>query len=134
MLPAETDSVDLLVKGSILESTGESLEVRIEARDASGRVWLDKAYHAEATSSYAALQPGEKDAFQDLYNRIANDLAEQRMKLSPQEAKTLRTVSQLRFANRFAPEAYEGYLNKGPGDALAVTPSRLKCTPSPSGN
>ena len=121
VLPAETDSVDLLVKGSILESHGESIEVRIEARDASGKVWLDKTYHAQATSaSYTALQPGEKDVFQDLYNRIANDLAEQRMKLSPQEAKTLRTVSQLGFANRFAPEAYAGYLKKGPGDALAV--------------
>ena len=121
VLPAETDSVDLMVKGSILESTGESLEVRIEACDASGKVWLDKTYYAEATSSsYAALQPGEKDAFQDLYNRIANDLAEERMKLPPQEARALRTLSQLRFANRFAPEAYEGYLKKGPGDALAV--------------
>jgi hypothetical protein len=121
VLPAETDSVDLLVKGSILESNGESLEVRIEARDASGKLWLDKTYHAEATSSsYAALQPGEKDAFQDLYNRIANDLAEQRMKPTPPDAKTLRTVSQLRFANRFAPEVYQGYLKKGPDDALAV--------------
>jgi hypothetical protein len=121
VLPAETDSVDLLVQGTIMESTGETLEARIEARDASGKVWLDKTYQAEATpASYAALQPGEKDAFQDLYNRIANDLAEQRMKLSPQEAKTLRTVSQLRFANRFAPEAFEGYLKKGPGGALAV--------------
>jgi hypothetical protein len=120
-IPAETDSVDLLVKGMILTSNGETLAVRIEARDASGRVWLDKAYEAEATpASYAALQMGEKDAFQDLYNRIANDLAEQRTKLTSQEATTLRTISQLRFANRFAPEAYEGYLKKGPDDALAV--------------
>jgi hypothetical protein len=121
VLPAETDSVDLLVKGTILESNGETLEVRIEARDAAGKVWLDKTYEAQATSaSYTALQPGEKDAFQDLYNRIANDLAEQRMKLPPQEARELRAVSQLRFANRFAPEAYEGYLKKGSGNALAV--------------
>jgi len=121
VLPAETDSVDLLVKGTIIKSSGETLEVRIDARDAAGKVWLDKTYEAQATSaSYAALQPGEKDAFQDLYNRIANDLAEERMKLSPQEARTLRTVSQLRFANRFAPEAYEGYLKRGAGDALTV--------------
>ena len=121
VLPSETDSVDLLVAGTILASNGETLEVRIEARDASGTVWLERTYEAEATpASYAALQMGEKDAFQDLYNRIANDLAEERMKRSPQEAQTLRTVSQLRFANRFAPEAYEGYLKKGPGDAFAV--------------
>ncbi|MCK7469502.1 MAG: hypothetical protein MZU95_00890 [Desulfomicrobium escambiense] len=91
---------------------------------------MDKTYEAEATSaSYAALQPGEKDAFQDLYNRIANDLAEQRMKLTPQEAKTLRTVSQLRFANRFAPEAYEGYLKKGPAMRSPSTGCRPKATP-----
>ena len=121
VLPAETDSVDLLITGRILESNGATIQVRIDARDAAGKVWLAKTYEAEATpASYAALQMDEKDAFQDLYNRIANDLAEQRLKLTAQEAKTLRTVSQLRFANRFAPEAYEGYLKKEPGDALAV--------------
>ena len=121
VLPAETDSVDLLVKGRILDSNGETLTVRIEAHDAAGTLWLDQTYEAEATpSAYAALQVGEKDAYQDLYNRIANDLAEERMKRSPQEAQTLRTVSQLRFAIRFAPEAYEGYLKKEPGGTLAV--------------
>jgi hypothetical protein len=121
ILPSATDSVDLLVNGVILESSGEILEVRIEARDATGRLWLDQIYEAEATpASYAALQTGEKDAFQDLYNRIANDLAEQRMKLSHQEARILRNVSQLRFASRFAPEAYDGYLKKAPDDTLAL--------------
>ncbi|MGE5256550.1 MAG: hypothetical protein ACM3KE_07750 [Hyphomicrobiales bacterium] len=121
VLPGETESADLLIKGRIIKSTGESLEVRIEARDATGRVWLDKTYEAEATSaSYISLEMGEKDAFQDLYNRVANDLAEQRMKLTPQEAKAIRTVAQLRFANRFAPEVYNGYLKKGPDDLLTV--------------
>jgi len=57
----ETESVDLLIKGKILQSTGETLAVQIEARDAAARVWLDKAYEAEATTaSYAALQRGER--------------------------------------------------------------------------
>jgi hypothetical protein len=121
VLPGETESADLLIKGRIIKSTGETLEVRIEARDATGRVWLDKTYEAEATSaSYSSLEMGEKDAFQDLYNRVANDLAEQRMKLSPQEAQAIRTVAQLRFANRFAPEVYNGYLKRGPNDLLTV--------------
>ncbi|MCK7511234.1 MAG: hypothetical protein MZV70_49020 [Desulfobacterales bacterium] len=130
VLPAETDSVDLLVKGTILESTGETLEVRIEARDAAGKVWLDKTYEAQAAAaSYAALQPGEKDAFQDLYNRIANDLAEQRLKLSPQEAKALRTVSQLRFANRFRARGLRGLSKKGPATPSPSTGCRPKATP-----
>ncbi|MCU0540530.1 MAG: hypothetical protein MUF46_11765 [Desulfobacterales bacterium] len=121
VLPAETDSVDLLVTGRILESHGETLAVRIEARDASGRLWLERSYESEAApADYAALQPGEKDAFQDLYNRIANDLAAERMQLSPPQARELRILSQLRFARRFAPEAYAGYLKKGPGETLVV--------------
>lgn len=121
VLPAETDSVDLLVTGRILESHGETLAVRIEARDASGRLWLERSYEAEAAAgAYAALQPGEKDAFQDLYNRIANDLAAERMRLTPAQARELRTLSQLRFARRFAPEAYEGYLKKGPEETFVV--------------
>jgi len=133
VLPGETESVDLLIKGKILVSTGNTLAVQIEARDATGRVWLDKAYEAEATSaSYAALQPGEKDAFQDLYNRIANDLAEQRMQLHPDGVTTIRTVAQLKFANRFAPEVYEGYLKKGSGDLLA--PNRLPAEGDPMMN
>jgi hypothetical protein len=133
VLPGETESVDLLIKGRILQSTGGTLSVQIEARDAAGRVWLDKAYEAEATfASYAALQPGEKDAFQDLYNRIANDLAEQRMQLPPDQVATIRRVAQLRFANRFAPEVYEGYLKKEPGDLLA--PNRLPAEGDPMMN
>jgi hypothetical protein len=133
VLPAETESVDLLIQGRILQSTGETLSVRIEARDAAGRLWLDKAYEAEATSaSYAALQPGEKDAFQDLYNRIANDLAEQRMQLTPDSIATIRTVAQLRFANRFAPEVYAGYLKKGSGELLV--PNRLPAEGDPMMN
>jgi len=133
VLPGETESVDLLIKGKILQSTGETLAVQIEARDAAARVWLDKAYEAEAaTASYAALQPGEKDAFQDLYNRIANDLAEQRMQLRPDEVATIRTVAQLKFAKRFAPEVYEGYLKKGSDDLLA--PNRLPAEGDPMMN
>jgi hypothetical protein len=121
VLPEETESVDLRISGKILQSTGETLAVHIEARDATGRLWLDKAYEAEATpAAYAALQPGEKDAFQDLYNKVANDLAEQRQQLHPEEVTTVRNVGQLKFANRFAPEVYEGYLKKGSDDRLTV--------------
>lgn len=129
-IPAETESVDLLVKGRILESDGETLKVRIEARDATGRTWIEKTYEGEATpASYSSTRLGEKDAFQDLYNRVANDLAEARMALAPDETKSIRTVSQLQFASRFAPEAYPGYLKKGANDTLAV--NRLPAADDP---
>jgi len=121
VVPAETESIDLLVKGKILASDGETLKVRIDARDATGRTWTDKTYEAEVSpAAYASMRIGEKDAFQDLYNRIANDLAETRMKLTPEEAESIRTVSQLQLASRFAPDVYTGYLKKSANDTLVV--------------
>ncbi len=111
VLPAATGNADLLIEGKILESNGEELTVKIEAVDASGRVWLSKTYTAQATVfSYRETLPGSQDAFQDLYNAIANDIAEFRANLAPGEAQTIRTVSRLKYAEELAPEPFSGYL------------------------
>ncbi len=111
VIPAETNSVDLLVKGKIIESNGERLILEIDVADATGRRWFKKKYSAEASANYyAGNRPGEKDAYQDLYNRIANDMAKYKIGLNTSEIKTIRTVSKLKFAEEFAPAAFEGYL------------------------
>jgi hypothetical protein len=121
LIPAGALGDDLLVTGTVLKSNGRRLEVGIEARDAAGNLWLERTYEAEVSpSSYAATRIGEKDAFQDLYNRIANDLAEQRMERSAAEIGSIRTVAKLKFAQSYAPEAYEGYLKKEPNGRLVV--------------
>ncbi len=121
VVPSEDNSMDLQVKGRILESNGERLAVEIEATDATGRVWIKKTYAAEAdASSFSGNQPGEKDAFQDLYNAIANDLAQYRMQLAPDKIQNIRTVAQLKFARDFAPEAFSGYLTTGQKGDIAV--------------
>ena len=112
VIPAETNSVDLLVKGKIIESNGERLILEIDVADATGRRWFKKKYSAEASANYyAGNRPGEKDAYQDLYNQIANDMAKHKIGLNTSEIKTIRTVSKLKFAAEFAPAAFEGYLS-----------------------
>jgi hypothetical protein len=114
VIPAETDSIDLYVKGKILESNGEHLTLEIEVVDATGRRWFTKEYKKEASQiSYAGNRPGEKDAYQDLYNLIANDMANFKKKLTPDDIKKIRTTAKLKFAEEFAPDAFEGYLEKG---------------------
>jgi hypothetical protein len=111
VIPVETNSVDLLVKGKIIESNGERLILEIDVADATGKRWFKKKYSAEASANYyASNRPGEKDAYQDLYNRIANDMAQYKIGLNTSEIKTIRTVSKLKFAEEFAPAAFEGYL------------------------
>jgi len=121
ILPAETDSIDVLVKGKIIESNGEHMVLQIDVTDATRRTWFSKTYESEATLAYySGNRVGEKDAYQDLYNAISNDIAEYRMQLTPEEVKTIRTVSKLRFAGDYAPTAYNGYLAKDKKDIITV--------------
>lgn len=111
VLPTDDTQVDLLVKGEIIESNGEHLILKADVIDASGKIWMSKTYEAEATEdSYTDNAMGERDAFQDLYNTIANDMAVLKGQLSPAEIQTLRTVSKLKFAADFAPDAFGDYL------------------------
>jgi hypothetical protein len=113
VVPAETDSVDLLIKGKIVKSNGERLVLKINVVDTTGKNWMSKTYSADATQAYyAGNKVGEKDAFQDIYNTIANDMAELRGKLTADEIAKIRTVSKLKFAKDFAPDAFGDYLTK----------------------
>ena len=121
VVPAETNSVDLLVKGKIIESNGERLILEIDVADATGKHWFKKKYSAEASAnSYTGNRMGEKDAYQDMYNKIANDMATYKTKLSIAETKTIRTVSKLKFAQEFAPAAFDGYLTADKSGRLHV--------------
>jgi hypothetical protein len=111
VIPDETNSIDVFVSGKIIESNGEHLALQIEVIDATGKTWFRKKYKAEATeNSYSGNQMGQKDAFQDLYNTIANDMAMFKQKLGLVEISKIRTVAKLKFARDFAPDAFGGYL------------------------
>jgi hypothetical protein len=111
VIPAETNTVDLVVKGKIEESNGEDLVLTINVVDATGKQWFKRKYSAEASAaSYSGNRVGDKDAYQNIYNTIANDMAEYKKKLGVEEIKTIRTVSQLKFAQEYAPDAFNGYL------------------------
>jgi hypothetical protein len=129
VLPTVAESIDVLVKGKILESNGEHLVLQVEVVDATGKRWFTKKYESEATlASYSGNRMGEKDAYQDIYNAISNDMATYRMNLLPDAAKKIRTVSKLKFAEDFAPSAYNGYLAK---DKNIITVNRLPADDDP---
>lgn len=111
VVPDESASVDVAVKGEILHSNGEDLVLAVEVVDATGKTWFQKRYRDETTTyGYDDLERGAKDVFQDLYNTVANDLINFQKALTPEEIKAIRTVSQIKFAADFAPDAFQGYL------------------------
>jgi hypothetical protein len=113
VIPTRTDAVDVIVTGEILRSDGETLELRIDAHDATGRRWFSHVYEEELESeSYNSRNAGDRDPFQDLYNTIANDLAKHRASLTPDDLENIRRVAQMRFAAWLAPEAFRTFLTE----------------------
>ncbi len=104
---------DLVVKGKILHSDGEELELHVTAVDSRGYVWLDRDYSGNASHyAYEMTTRNRMDPFQAVYNTIANDLLAQQEKLKAQDRKNIRLVTELLFARSFAPDAFDGYLDK----------------------
>ena len=119
--PAETDTVDVLVRGEILESNGAKLALRIEVLDASGKRWFRKTYKEKVTvDAYRENIPRQKDPFQSIYHLIANDMAKYKLKLKPKKIANIRSISKLKFAGDFAPDAFGDYLKKKRKNILVV--------------
>ncbi len=111
VLPGNQGITDLEISGTILLSTGSKLALDIRAVDATGRVWLEQRYRADANDLvYASTPTPTTDPFQSLYNEISNDLLKVREKLHSGELKNIRQVSRLRFAADLAPEPFDHYL------------------------
>jgi hypothetical protein len=113
VVPNDAQITDLVVRGKILHSDGEKLSLAITATDSRGEVWLEETYTGSA--SRYAYQPATRnpyDPFQAVYNTIANDLVRQLGELKTGERESVRTVTELRFAQGFSPDAFDGYLQK----------------------
>ena len=115
VIPDKRSQMNLWLDGKILKSDGAELQLEITATDASNRVWLHKTY-TEQASKYAYdsnLKGNGEDPFQGLYNRIANDLLQYRQaSVSADDVRSLRTITDLRFARDFAPQAFDQYISQ----------------------
>ncbi len=113
---ASTEAVtDVQITGRIVESDGVILSIAIIARDVTGRLLLDDVYEQqlEENTSYPDMGRGNREAFQNLYNAVANDLLDARQKLKVKELRSIRKTAMLTFAEDLAPDAFSGYLEEG---------------------
>jgi hypothetical protein len=117
VVPDASAAVDLVVNGAIVKSTGKDLALQIHAEDSTGRVWIrDKKYNVEANPN-AYEDPDEAlvevdEPFCQLYSEIANDLWVDLERLGDDEIATIRTVTELEFAEDLAPDAFAGFLER----------------------
>ena len=111
VVPDNETMMDVRVDGTILHSDGEHLKLNIVVTDSRNRKWLDKGYEARASLyAYEASTRTQFDAFQAVYNNIANDLLEVLKLIQEKERVSIRNISELSFAKSFSPDAFKNYL------------------------
>ncbi len=114
LMPNTASPMDVQVNGTILESNGEFMTIRVQVTDSLGREWYSKVYEEEVSQfSYDPQQRQKNDPFQVIYNKIANDLlAYRQSNLDGDDIREIRTVSEMLFAQRFSDEAFGNYLTQ----------------------
>ena len=128
VVPDDRQFSDLLVRGTILRSDGEALELKILVSDARGTLWLDKRYQG-VTSRYAYEQGTrvKQDPFLAVYRMIANDMLAIFNRLPSEDRVTIRQVAEMRFARDFANGAFADYLEED--DRGQISLRRLPAEP-----
>jgi hypothetical protein len=123
LMPNNESPMDVIINGTILQSDGEAMQIRIAVTDSSGREWYTKVYSELISQfSYEPSQRQQADPFQVIYNKISNDLLEYRKRnLTNQQIVEVRTISELLFARRFSPEVFDSYLTTDRQGNLAIT-------------
>lgn len=114
LMPNNASPMDVFVQGTILQSNGEAMSIRITVADSTGREWYTKVYSEVISQfSYDTTQRQQNDPFQVIYNTIANDLLAYRNRnISEQQITEIRTISEMLFAKRFSEDAFAEYLTK----------------------
>jgi hypothetical protein len=123
VLPNDQSPIDVVLNGTVLHSDGEAMTLRVIVSDSSGRAWYTKDYDEVVSRfSYEPRERQKNDPFQVIYNAIANDLlAYLERNLEPAEITEIRTISELRFARSFAPDAFSDYLTQNRNGQYEIT-------------
>jgi hypothetical protein len=110
VIPDRDAIMDLYIEGTILQSDGETLAMEIVARDSGGLTWFTKKYRTTVGKyAYDRRRKNAGDPFQNVYISITNDLLQQYERYGVKRALELRRLSEMRFAQRFSPQAFNQY-------------------------
>jgi len=122
VVPGDLSSSDLAITGTILQSDGETMRLHINIKDSTGVTWIDKEYEEVVSKfSYDPRMRRSEDAFQGLFNKIANDLYTfKESNIEREDTQRIRIVSQIQFARSFAPQVFDSYLEESRNGTLQL--------------
>lgn len=121
VIPSRYVYTDVILSGTIDQSDGEFVTLRVTAEDSMGREWYQREYSMQTgITSYADYRDRSEDPYQKVFNDIANDLKAHVATLAPEEIRRIRQVSELKFFADLAPTAYGDHLTTGDNGLTTV--------------
>ena len=119
--PGEVTSPDLFVNANILASDGHSIALLFYVTDSTGRVWYNETVEYNTQEwDYTSADWPDRDPYDAIFNHVANELVNVRNRLTPEEQRRIKLVSEMRFASDLAPDAFDGYLATNENNQLYV--------------
>ena len=116
VVPDDDLAAEVLVRGRIEYSDGESAVLYVEVVDSRNVVWFRKTYAETARpEEHYRTEAEKRDTFQDLFNSIANDMVKYQYSLTPSDVQTIRNLAELRYADSMAPQTFSHYLESRNG-------------------
>jgi hypothetical protein len=120
VLPGKDPGAEIMVTGRIISSSGVELVLEIEVRDATDAVWISQVYRDTTHDLDYATDPHyRRDPFQDLFNRIANDMGRQLERQQAPASVQIIRVATMRYAQALSPEAFDRFLKRD-SDVLRI--------------
>ncbi len=120
VVPVGPIAPDVMVTATILRSDGRELQLLVDVRDASGRIWIKRKYRTTAAEGSYGSADRTLDPHRLMFNTIANAMLEARSKLDAKQLEEIRTISELQFASGLSPEVFDGYLVADDDDMIEI--------------
>jgi hypothetical protein len=106
-------AAEVAISGTIVQSDGERLELRVRAADATGRIWFERDFASSLVEQGTGSFGTEAAAsFQALYDEVARSLRDARGPFDDRELARITETSLLRYAAELAPSAFGQYLEE----------------------
>lgn len=122
VVPEVDPTAEVLVAAEILSSNGVELKLHMRATDSTGRIWLDKEYSDWSTDhAYEFDEKNLVEPFQDLFNKVANDMYRVHANLSEFELSHIFDSATLRYAFALSPQAFGEYLTATDDGVMQVS-------------
>jgi len=118
--PDLSSSADLYIKAKILQSNGEDVSLKVTVIDSTGKQWISKKY-SHRVQPITFNNPRNKDSknalkvepYKPIFIKINNDIAKyMKKKVRANKADTINTVTDVRYAQNFSPNAFSDILKE----------------------